>query len=165
MKFFMAGVSRFLCRWMTASGSVGPPSVNGTAASRWAATSARTSASGKIAMPSPCSTWSNSWRGSNRWRCQPGTFFKKGDQRLLRMADEHQPFVAERVRGQPAPPARIADQAEIHRVRQHLLMHAVNEAVADADFDPGMNPLKLGQHGRQLVQADAVAGGQLDGCR
>ncbi len=85
-----------------------------------------------------------------------------GGQRLLRMADEHQPFMAERIHGQPAPPAGIADQAQVNVVGQRLFLHAVNEVVADADFHTGMDALKACQHGRQLVQADAVAGGQFD---
>jgi hypothetical protein len=83
-------------------------------------------------------------------------------ERMLRMAHEHEPFVAERVNGQSRQPPGIADQAEVHRVFQHLSVHPVNEAMADIDLDGGKIPLELFQARRQLVQEDAVADAQFD---
>ena len=50
-----------------------------------------------------------------------------GGKGMLRMADEHQPFVAEQVYGQGGPPPGITHQAKVDRAIQHRVMHAVNE--------------------------------------
>ena len=76
------------------------------------------------------------------------------------MTDEHQPLVADALDGQSGPPPGIGDQAKVHLVVQHQLMHPVNVFVADLDLNPWERLPELPEHGLELMQAEAEAGGQ-----
>ena len=79
---------------------------------------------------------------------------------MLRMAHQHQPFVADALDGQSGPPPGIGHQPKVHLVVQHQLMHPVNVFVADLDLNPGERLSELPEDGLELMQAEAEAGGQ-----
>ena len=83
--------------------------------------------------------------------------------RMLRVADQHQRVLAQRADLQLAVARRVGHQAQVHHVAQHVLIHLVGAAVFDVHVDRRVALQELLQVGRQVVQADAVNGGDADG--
>ena len=84
-------------------------------------------------------------------------------ERMLRVADQHQRVLAQRADFQLAVARRIGHQAQVHDVAQHVFVHLVGAAVFDVHVDRRVALEELLQVGRQVVQADAVNGGDADG--
>ena len=84
-------------------------------------------------------------------------------QGVLGMADQDQRLLPERKDLQLAIASRIRDQAQINDIAEHILVNLVGAAVFDVDVDGGVGLEELLEVGRQIVQADAVDGGDPDG--
>ena len=84
---------------------------------------------------------------------------------MFGMADEHERFTAKGHNGQAGPVPGIGDQPQVHRVAAHELVHVVNPAAFHADVGEGMGLPEAAEDFGQVMQGDAVAGGQHKGVR
>jgi len=78
------------------------------------------------------------------------------------MADEDQRVLAQLHDLEFRVTGRVGDQAQVHDVAQHVLIHLVGAAIFDVDVDGGIALEEFLEVGRQDVQADAVNGGDAD---
>ena len=54
---------------------------------------------------------------------------------------------------------RVSDDAEVHRAPQDVFMDSICPAVVEVNVDLGIGPQEAAQRRRQLVETDAVYGG------
>ena len=84
-------------------------------------------------------------------------------ERMLRMADEDQGVFAQRNNFQFAVAIGISNEAKVHDVSEDVFVNLVGTAIFDVDRDGWIRLEKLLQIRRQIVQANAVNGGDADG--
>ena len=78
------------------------------------------------------------------------------------MADEHERHPADDLDGQARSATRIGNEADVHAVVEHRLMHAAGRFMTDPDGDAGKGLLEFVEQRRQAIQPDAGTCGNLE---